>query len=145
MKLQKYQIISAATIVWLLFMIFLSHQDGQGTARASELFMKMFCFLNPEQVMIVSGWTRKGAHVFCFMILTILLLETLCLVNYSRYIWIGVTALCILSFLDEYTKRVVPGRHYSTFDVMLNLVGVIFGLLVWKGWTNMLKNPPHTE
>ena len=27
-------------------------------------------------------------------------------------------------------KRSIPGRHYSTFDVMLNIAGVVLGWLI---------------
>ena len=31
---------------------------------------------------------------------------------------------------SRYTKRSIPGRHYSTFDVMLNIAGVVLGWLI---------------
>ena len=130
MKLRKYQVVALATIIWFIFIIFLSHQDGTETALASQRFMKLFWFLKEDQLEIVSGWTRKCAHIFCFMVLTVLLTETLRLLKMR--IGSGVATICLLCFLDEWTKQFVSGRHYSTLDVMLNLLGVLIGWEIFR-------------
>ena len=63
-----------------------------------------------------------------FLVLTILVLAVLRLVK--LHAWIGVSAVCVWCFFDEWTKRSIPGRHYSTFDVMLNIAGVVLGWLI---------------
>lgn len=130
MKRYKFWVAIVLTIVWFIFMTYLSHQNGEGTARASERLMHLFWFLDPQQIEIVSRWTRSGAHVFCFMVLTILLLMALRLSKLCA--WMGVVPVCVWCFFDEWTKRSIPGRHYSTFDVMLNVVGVLLGWLIWR-------------
>ena len=128
MKERKFQVAIIVTIIWFIFMTYLSHQDGEGTARASSRLMRLFWFLNDEQIQLVSAWTRKGAHVICFLVLTILVLAALHLIK--LHAWIGVSAVCVWCFFDEWTKRSIPGRHYSTFDVMLNIAGVVLGWLI---------------
>ena len=132
MKKRKFQVAFVATIIWFIFMTYLSHQNGEETARASSRLMQLFCFFDDGQVEIVSSWTRRGAHVFCFMILTVLLMKLLRIAK--LHAWIGVMAVCVWCFFDEWTKRSIPGRHYSTFDVMLNVAGVLLGWLMSKGW-----------
>ena len=129
MKKYRFWLAVVLTIIWFIFMTFLSHQDGEGTARASGRLMRLFWFLEPQQIEMVSGWTRKGAHIFCFMVLTMLLLGALYLAKLRG--WLGVVALCVWCFFDEWTKRSIPGRHYSTIDVMLNLIGVLLGWLIF--------------
>ena len=130
-KNQKYPVMFAVTAAWFVFMTYLSHQNGEETAKASGLLMRLFWFLDEDQVEMVSGWTRKGAHVFCFTVRTVLLLIALRLAN--LHVWLGVAAVCVWCFFDEWTKRTIPGRHYSTFDVTLNVAGVLLGWLIWKG------------
>ena len=131
MNIKKYPMVFAAAAAWFVFMTYLSHQNGEETARASERLMRLFWFLDEGQVEIVSGWTRRGAHVLCFTVLTVLLVMALQLAN--MHVWLGVSAVCVWCFFDEWTKRSIPGRHYSTFDVMLNIGGVLIGWLIWKG------------
>lgn len=135
MKTRKIQVVFAATITWFIFITYLSHQDGEGTAKASEHLMRLFWFLDDEYIETVSSWTRRGAHVFCFMVLTILLLTVLRMAR--LHTWMGVVGLCVWCFLDEWTKRSIPGRHYGTFDVMLNLIGVMLGWMICRGVSKM--------
>ena len=128
---KNFQVAFLATIIWFIFMTYLSHQNGEETARASSRLMKLFWFLDTGQVEIVSSWTRRGAHVFCFMVLTVLLMKLLRIAK--LHAWIGVLAVCVWCFFDEWTKRSIPGRHYSTFDVMLNVAGVLLGWLLSRG------------
>lgn len=130
MKTIKYPLMFAAPVAWFVFMTYLSHQNGEETAKASEWLMRLFWFLDESRVEMVSGWTRRGAHVFCFTVLTVLLLIALRLAN--MHVWLGVLAVCVWCFFDEWTKRSIPGRHYSTFDVMLNIGGVLIGWLIWS-------------
>ena len=131
MKTRKFQVAFFATIIWFIFMTYLSHQNGEETTRASSRLMKLFWFLDAGQIEIVSSWTRRGAHVFCFMILTVLLMKLLRIAKLQP--WIGVLVVCVWCFFDEWTKRSIPGRHYSTFDVMLNAAGVLLGWLISRG------------
>lgn len=130
MKKYKFWVAIVLTIVWFVFMTFLSHQNGEGTARASGRLMRLFWFLDPEQIEIVSRWTRSGAHVFCFMVLTVLVMMVLQLAK--LHAWMGGVSVCVWCFFDEWTKRTIPGRHYSTFDVMLNVAGVLLGWVIWR-------------
>ena len=131
MKTRRFQVAFVATIIWFIFMTYLSHQNGEETARASSRLMKLFWFLDTGQVEIVSSWTRKGAHVFCFFVLTVFLMKLLRITKLQA--WIGVLAAFVWCFFDEWTKRSIPGRHYSTFDVMLNVIGVLLGWLMSRG------------
>ena len=141
MKAKGFSIMCAVTTAWFIFMTYLSHQNGEETARASERLMRLFWFLDESQIEMVSGWTRRGAHVFCFTVLTILLLMALRLAN--LHAWMGVLAVCVWCFFDEWTKRTIPGRHYSTLDVTLNIAGVFLGWLIWKGIHHLYKKKSY--
>ena len=125
---RRLQVAFAATIIWFIFITYLSHQNGEGTTRLSEQLMRLFWFLDAGQIETISGWTRRGAHVFCFMVLTILLLSVLRMMK--LHTWLGMAGLLMWCFFDEWTKRAIPGRHYGTLDVMLNMVGVLLGWLI---------------
>jgi len=90
-----------------------------------------------------TGWgigdliLRKGAHVFEFGVLTLLLLRAF------RRTWTQLTAkkTIVLSFLfaffyaisDEYHQRFVPGRGPAMMDVLIDLFGILLALaLIYK-------------
>ena len=98
-----FYILLIATLIWFLFMTFLSHQDGEHTG---------------------NGKLRRIAHIVVFAVLTILLGLTIYFGGLP--IWLHVIVI-VLSYVDEATKPWIRGRHFSWFDVGLNLIGVGMG------------------
>lgn len=111
------------TILWFILMTYLSHQDGEHTGKASYELAEKLKFLN-DDVSMLSGRLRRLAHVVVFSVFTILLGITLWLGRYP--FWpLGFTAAW--SYIDEATKPLIQGRHFSWFDVGLNLLGAAIG------------------
>ncbi len=110
-------------------MTYLSHQDGENTGKTSRTLAMLFIGENQDQIEIVNMWLRKIAHVFVFFVLTILVIVTM-KVNQNAYYIYAIIFICLWAFVDEATKLKIQGRHFSLFDVGLNLIGVIMGLLV---------------
>lgn len=122
------------TIIWFCFMTYLSHQDGKGTTELSvgivERIIKYFHLTNYYNE--IHYIIRKLAHPFVFCVLAILVLFTLSQKCKKRKIFIFATMLMILwTWMDEFTKLSIPGRHFSWYDVSLNLLGVIIGILIF--------------
>lgn len=111
------------TLLWFLFMTFLSHQDGEHTGKASRELAKHLRFLDGD-VNDLNGKLRHVAHIVVFTFLTILLGLTIYFGGLP--IWLHVI-LIVLSYVDEATKPWIRGRHFSWFDVGLNLIGVGIG------------------
>lgn len=117
------------TILWFLFMTYLSHQDGEHTGRASrELAEKLSAldFLDSD-INILNGRLRRLAHVVVYAVLTILLAITLKLGGYSPCL---TAATIVWAWADEATKPLVQGRHFSWLDVGLNVLGIVIGILI---------------
>ena len=111
------------TLLWFLFMTFLSHQDGEHTGKASWELAKHLRFLDGD-VNDLNGKLRRIAHIVVFAVLTILLGLTIYFGGLP--IWLHVIVI-VLSYVDEATKPWIRGRHFSWFDVGLNLIGVGIG------------------
>ena len=62
-----------------------------------------------------------------FAVFTILLGITLRLGGYPCW---GVIGVVVWSYIDEATKPLIQGRHFSWVDVGLNLIGVVIGCMV---------------
>ena len=109
-----------ATVGWFIFMTYLSHQNGVETAETS---LRLAEFLGDENL---NGWLRRAAHVVVFLVFSVLL--SLCLRAWDVD-WRFVFLVCIWAVVDEATKPLVDGRHFAWFDVGLNEVGCLIGIL----------------
>ncbi|MBO5161842.1 MAG: VanZ family protein [Lachnospiraceae bacterium] len=114
------------TVIWFIFMTFLSHQDGEHTGKTSRELAEYLHFLNIDTNEL-NGRLRRIAHIVVFAVLTVLLGLTLHLGELPIG-WIGIVT--VWSYVDEATKPWIQGRHFSWFDVGLNLVGTFIGGIV---------------
>lgn len=115
------------TVVWFVFMTYLSHQTGESTGRASRHLAESLWFLSDDAEALNMA-LRRFAHILVFAVLTILLSGTVPLGNLPR--WVLLLPV-VLSYVDEATKPMIQGRHFSWFDVGLNLVGTAAGGLIF--------------
>ena len=123
-----FYIFLVLTILWFLFMTYLSHQDGEHTGRTSrELAEKLSAldFLDSD-INILNGRLRRLAHVV-YALLTILLGTTLELGGYSVWLTAGTI---VWAWADEATKPLVQDRHFSWFDVGRNVLGLVIRMVI---------------
>lgn len=112
-----------STILWFLFMTYLSHQDGEHTGRASRELAEHLRFLDND-INDLNGKLRWAAHIVVFAVFTFLLGLTLKIGGASLEWMLVATAW---SYVDEATKPWIKGRHFSWLDVGLNLIGTFVG------------------
>ena len=130
-------IITAAAVIWFVLAFFLSHQGGTGT---TQLSLGMTRWL-VRQLNRVTGFDvsveafhillRRSAHVIVFLVLAALVCMSLWLLSreYHQPLrpWIGFLFCIVFCLLDEVTKIGISGRHFSWFDVGLNVIGCLVG------------------
>lgn len=114
------------TILWFLFMTYLSHQDGEHTERTSRELAEKLSFLDSD-INILNGRLRRLAHVVVYAVLTVLLAITLKLGGYSLWLTAGTI---VWGWADEATKPLVQGRHFSWLDVGRNVLGIALGMVI---------------
>lgn len=127
-----FYIFLTLTIVWFVFMTHLSHQDGDHTRKTSHELAEKLSFLNAD-VGLLNSRLRRVAHVVVFAILTVFLGVTLRLGGHTLQPLIFTV---VWSCIDEATKPLIQGRHFSWHDVGLNLIGVVIGygvlsVIIW--------------
>lgn len=117
-----------ASAAWLVLMTVLSHQRGEQTSRVSETLARDLEFLlpGPDREMLNAA-LRKTAHVVVFGVLTVLTGRALGSGGLAAPAPGQLAALAVWCWLDEATKPLIPGRHFSWLDVGLNLLGVALG------------------
>ena len=82
---------------------------------------------NTDELNKINSKLRRFAHVFVFFVLTVL-----CGIAFDSWYWI--VAVCFWAWADEATKPWIEGRHFSWYDVGLNLIGVMAGVLLLALW-----------
>lgn len=126
------------TILWFLFMTWLSHQDGEHTSKTSlELANHMKHWFPVKDIGKLNKQLRSSAHVILFAVLTILLTGTLRSAKVSAAgMAVGLILTALWAWADEATKPLIQGRHFSWFDVRLNWmgigIGILAGVLIYK-------------
>lgn len=80
------------TILWFLFMTYLSHQDGEHIGRTSRELAEKLSVLDflDSDINILNGRLRRLAHVVVYAVLTVLLAITLKLGGYSPWLTAGI-------------------------------------------------------
>lgn len=128
-----FKILVLVTVNWFCFMTYLSHQTGEATTEFSkgivERIIEYFRIGDYNEIHYI---IRKLAHPFVFCILAILVLFTLAQKWQDRKVYVfAVILISLWTWLDEFTKLSIPGRHFSWYDVSLNFVGVVAGVLIF--------------
>lgn len=119
---------TVASAAWLALMTVLSHQRGEDTARVSRTMAEDLGALLPgSDRETLNAALRKLAHVVVFGVLTLLTGRALHSGGLAAPAPGQLAALAVWCWLDEATKPLVPGRHFSWLDVGLNLLGVALG------------------
>ena len=104
----------AAVVVFIVECV-LSHQGGEKSGEESAWLART--------TGIKEGLLRGGAHVFLFSLLSVF--------SALGFGWIGIGVATVWTVIDEATKPLIPGRHFSVLDVGLNLIGVVVGIGLW--------------
>lgn len=97
----------------------------QRTGKASLGLAKKLKFLN-KNVNKLNAHLRKAAHTFLFFVFILLLI--IALKSLEKKIIYGIVIAFFWAWADERTKPFIKGRHFSWFDVGLNICGVVLGL-----------------
>ena len=108
------------TILWLLFMLVLSHIPGEPSGAESRWLSSM--------TGVREGILRRSAHVVLYLVLAVLATVAWP----EAKLWVKGLVLVLIAVTDEVTKAlpVFKGRHCSVAEIGLNLVGAAGGLML---------------
>lgn len=108
------------TILWLLFMLVLSHIPGEPSGAESRWLSSM--------TGVKEGVLRRAAHVVLYLVLAVLAT----LAWPETQLWVKCLVLVIIAIGDESSKAlsIFHGRHCSIFEIGLNLLGVCIGTVI---------------
>ena len=84
---------------------------------------------------------RAMAHVFNYLVFGVLTTNALKYykdLNFKTLFGLIIFG-ALFGFLDENLQRLVPGRGFAWFDVLLDSLGFVFGVLIYQLSQNFIK------
>ena len=119
-------ILLTLTTISFIILFYLSHQNGEDTHETSLNLTNQLSFLSLDTDTLHAN-LRRYAHIILFAIFSFLYTLTLHNPHYPYYF---LAFPLFYTWADEATKVFIPGRHFSWFDVGLNLIGVVIGVVL---------------
>ncbi len=131
MKNKRLVLAWTLLILWMLFIFIMSSFNGVMSSNQSGsiavLIYNLFDISDTEKVSFI---VRKCAHVSEFFILGILVINLVSKYN-VKHIYLISFIICVLyASSDEFHQLFVPGRSGQVTDVLIDLIGVVLGLLL---------------
>ena len=132
MKNKRLVLAWTLLILWMLFIFIMSSFNGVMSSNQSGsiavLIYNLFDISDTEKVSFI---VRKCAHVSEFFILGILVINLVSKYN-VKHIYLISFIICVLyASSDEFHQLFVPGRSGQVTDVLIDLIGVVLGLLIF--------------
>lgn len=128
-------------ILWTALILFLSFQSGADTANTSMRLTKYILGLFIEgdiSYETLEYWHmtfRLWAHPVIFCLFSLLAMGVTTEFIRKRWICVVLTGISgiLLAVVTEVGKWNIPGRHVDREEMMLNVIGVIGGMVVYVG------------
>lgn len=130
-------------VLWLAVIFFLSGQTGEDTASLSLTITRwLMRFLPGVSEAGLHSWLRKLAHVGVYFVEGALLYPALraWLRSVGKGFFLTIAVCALIAAADEAHKALIPGRHCSWDEAVLNVLGAFLGagLLAafgkWRKW-----------
>lgn len=118
-------------VLWMIFIFYMSScngnvSSGQSGTIAYVLHNILSINYSDKLIFII----RKCAHVSEFFILGILVINLVSKYNVKHIYFISFIICVLYASSDEFHQLFVPGRSGQVTDVLIDLIGVVLGLLL---------------
>lgn len=130
MKNKKIIISWLLLILWMAFIFYMSSCNGNVSSdQSGTIAYVLHNILGIDYFDNLIIIIRKCAHVSEFFILGILVINLISKYN-VKHIYLISFIICVLyASSDEFHQLFVPGRSGQVTDVLIDLIGVVLGLL----------------
>lgn len=122
-------------ILWLSFIFYMSHQTGGASGGLSDKIFFFFTNFLPELENykdVCLFLIRKGAHVFEYFVLGILVFEIVkeYSIDLRKIIILSLLFSLFFSCFDEIHQLFIDGRAGKITDVLIDSIGYIISILL---------------
>lgn len=137
--MQKNKISLLLVILWMIFIFVMSSFDATSSSNQSNFIVDIITsIINIKDTGLLSLIIRKLAHFTEYFILGILVINFI--TRYDKKIIIAILLCIIYATSDEIHQIFVPGRSCQIIDIMIDSLGSIMGIYLYKLITKKCKN-----
>lgn len=135
----KNKISLLLVILWMIFIFVMSSFDATSSSNQSNFIVDIITsIINIKDIELLSLIIRKLAHFIEYFILGILVINFI--TRYDKKIIIAILLCIIYATSDEIHQIFVPGRSCQIIDIMIDSLGSIMGIYLYKLITKKCKN-----
>lgn len=137
--MSKNKISLLLVILWMIFIFVMSSFDATSSSNQSNFIVDIITsIINIKDIGLLSLIIRKLAHFTEYFILGILVINFI--TRYDKKIIIAILLCIIYATSDEIHQIFVPGRSCQIIDIMIDSLGSIMGIYLYKLITKKCKN-----
>ena len=137
--MSKNKISLLLVILWMIFIFVMSSFDATSSSNQSNFIVDIITsIINIKDIGLLSLIIRKLAHFIEYFILGILVINFI--TRYDKIIIIAILLCIIYATSDEIHQIFVPGRSCQIIDIMIDSLGSIMGIYLYKLITKKCKN-----
>ena len=123
----------------MIFIFVMSSFDATSSSNQSNFIVDIITsIINIKDIELLSLIIRKLAHFIEYFILGILVINFI--TRYDKKIIIAILLCIIYATSDEIHQIFVPGRSCQIIDIMIDSLGSIMGIYLYKLITKKCKN-----
>lgn len=135
----KNKISLLLVILWMIFIFVMSSFDASSSSNQSNFIVDIITsIINIKDTELLSFIIRKLAHFTEYFILGILVINLI--TKYDKKIIIAILLCIIYATSDEIHQIFVPGRSCQITDIMIDSLGSIMGVYLYKLITKKCKS-----
>mgnify|MGYP004566601119 FL=1 len=136
--MSKNKISLLLVILWMIFIFIMSSFDATSSSNQSNFIVDIITsIINIKDIGLLSFIIRKLAHFTEYFILGILVINFI--TRYDKKIIIAILLCIIYATSDEIHQIFVPGRSCQITDIMIDSLGSIMGIYLYKLITKKCK------
>ena len=137
--MSKNKISLLLVTLWMIFIFVMSSFDATSSSNQSNFIVDIITsIINIKDIGLLSLIIRKLAHFIEYFILGVLVINFI--TRYDKKIIIAILLCIIYATSDEIHQIFVPGRSCQIIDIMIDSLGSIMGIYLYKLITKKCKN-----
>lgn len=129
----KKQLSIILVLIWMIIIFIMSSFDATESANQSNYIVNIISnVLNINNIELLNLIIRKLAHYIEYLILGILVINMFIKNNIPQSYLISIIFCIIYAISDEIHQLFVPGRACQIKDILIDSIGSITGIYLYK-------------
>ena len=133
-KLSKIHLL--LPLLWMVVIFMLSHQSASISSGQSGVFVEQLRHIAPSvDQQLLTFLVRKGAHIFAYFVLGILIFNALWRVDLSKFKFnrpamLSIIVCALYAVSDEFHQLFVSGRSGEIRDIIIDSCAATIGVFI---------------